>query len=211
MAAATPSERDPAATDPAVTGTAATGTAATGTAADTDTAASIGAAAAGNGAGEPAAGTGPGPIVVGGILLAAGAALLARSVTAAADNGVTLGGPTLAPIIVTGLWVVVAAAYLAGRIRARGPVAEVARMSWHTPVLLLVALVGYSVVLKYTVIGYVLATIVFVLLSARLLSSRPWRAVIVRDLATAVGLSLGIYLVFTRLLGITLPAGVLPL
>ena len=37
------------------------------------------------------------------------------------------------------------------------------------------------------------------------------REVIVRDVVVAVGLSLGIYLVFTRLLGIVLPAGVLPL
>lgn len=195
MSAASPSERDPsvaavpASTDPR----------------DPE--------AAGTGTDEPgAAKSGPGSIVAGGILLLAGAVLLAQSVTTAVDNGVTLGGPTLAPVIVTGLWVVVASAYLVGRIRERGAVAvAVDRMSWHTPVFLLVALVGYSVVLKYTVVGYVLSTIVFVLLSARLLSTKPWRAVIVRDLSTAIGLSLAIYLVFTRLLGIALPAGVLPL
>ena len=32
-----------------------------------------------------------------------------------------------------------------------------------------------------------------------------------RDVVVAVGLSVAIYLVFTRLLGIALPAGVLPL
>lgn len=194
MSAATPSERDPSAAESAATDRQ-----------DPE--------AAGTGADEPgAARTGPGSTVAGGILLAVGAALLARSVTIAADNGVTLGGPTLAPIIVTGLWVVVASAYLVGRIRERAATAlAVDRMSWHTPVFLLVALIGYSVVLKYTVVGYVLSTIVFVLVSARLLSTRPWRAVIVRDLSTAIGLSLGIYLVFTRLLGIALPAGVLPL
>jgi putative tricarboxylic transport membrane protein len=44
-----------------------------------------------------------------------------------------------------------------------------------------------------------------------LLNTRPVREVIVRDVIVAVGLSVTIYLVFTRLLGIVLPAGVLPL
>jgi putative tricarboxylic transport membrane protein len=83
--------------------------------------------------------------------------------------------------------------------------------TWRTPAFLLVALIVYAVVLKYTVVGYVLSTVAFVLVAARLMSTRPLREVIVRDLLTAVGLSVGIYLVFTRLLGIVLPAGVLPL
>jgi putative tricarboxylic transport membrane protein len=153
-----------------------------------------------------------GPLAVGAVLLLTGFTLLWQAVSAGTDNGVTLGGPTLAPIVVTGLWVVVAAWYLLEAVRKRiaGP-DRLERGAWRTPALLLVALIVYSVVLKYTVLGYVLATVVFVLVSARLLSTRPWREVIVRDVSTAVGLSLGIYLLFTRLLGIVLPAGVLPL
>ncbi|MEU4626453.1 tripartite tricarboxylate transporter TctB family protein [Actinoplanes sp. NPDC023801] len=160
-------------------------------------------------AAEPSA---SGPVAVGAVLLLAGFTLLWQAVSTAAGNGVTLGGPTLAPLVVTGLWVVVAAWYLLDAVRKRVAAPEhLGRAAWRTPALLLVALIVYSVVLKYTVLGYVLATAAFVLVSARLLSTRPWREVIVRDLATAAGLSLGIYLIFTRLLGIVLPAGVLPL
>jgi putative tricarboxylic transport membrane protein len=168
-----------------------------------------------------------GPLVVGGLLLAVGAVLLWQAIAAGVGNGVTLGGPTLAPIVVTGLWVAVALGYLLDAVRRRAvstgetatgetatgetATGETATVAWRTPLFLLVALVVYAVVLKYTVLGYVLSTAVFVLVSARLLSTRPIRAVIVRDLVTAVALSVGIYLVFTRLLGIVLPAGVLPL
>jgi putative tricarboxylic transport membrane protein len=158
---------------------------------------------------EPSA---SGPLAVGAVLLVAGVTLLWQAVTTGIDNGVALGGPTLAPIVVTGMWVVVASWYLLDAVRKRitGP-DRIERKAWRSPALLLVALICYSVVLKYTVLGYVLATVAFVLVSARLLSSRPWREVIVRDVATAVCLSVGIYLLFTRLLGIVLPAGVLPL
>ncbi|WP_238009169.1 tripartite tricarboxylate transporter TctB family protein [Dactylosporangium sp. AC04546] len=156
----------------------------------------------------------PGPLVAGGLLLIAGIALLWQAVRTGIDNGVTLGGPTLAPIIVTGLWVAVASGYLLGQVRKRTRPAEPVEpvtANWRTPVLLLVAIAGYAIVLKYTVVGYVLSTAAFVLLAARLLGTRPLREVIVRDVVTAIALALTIYLVFTRLLGISLPAGVLPL
>lgn len=153
-----------------------------------------------------------GPLAVGAVLLLTGFTLLWQAVSTAADSGVPLGGPTLAPLVVTGLWVVVAAWYLVEAVRRRAATGEAApSAAWRTPALLLVALICYAVVLKYTVLGYVLATLAFVLVSARLLSTRRWREVIVRDLLTAAGLSVGIYLLFTRLLGIVLPAGVLPL
>ncbi|MET7398680.1 tripartite tricarboxylate transporter TctB family protein [Dactylosporangium sp. NPDC005572] len=167
------------------------------------------------GAAPEAATAGSGPLVAGALLLAAGIALLWQAVGTGIDNGVTLGGPTLAPIIVTGLWVAVALSYLIGELRKRGwrirRAGPAAGSAWLMPVLLLVAIAGYAVVLKYTVVGYVLSTAAFILLCARLLSTRPLREVIVRDLVTAVALALTIYLVFTRLLGIALPAGVLPL
>ncbi|GGM49973.1 tripartite tricarboxylate transporter TctB family protein [Dactylosporangium sucinum] len=153
----------------------------------------------------------PGPLVAGGLLLIIGIALLWQAIRTGIDNGVTLGGPTLAPIIVTGLWVAVAAAYLLGQVRRRTRATEGTTTNWRTPFVLLAAIVGYAVVLKYTVVGYVLSTAAFVLLCAQLLGTRPLREVIVRDLVTAIALALTIYLVFTRLLGIALPAGVLPL
>lgn len=150
----------------------------------------------------------PGPLIAAAVLLLAGIGLFTQAVRAARDNGVTVGGPTAAPLIVTGIWVLVASSYLVGRLRTREAAPAV---RWHTPGLLLAALIGYAVALKYTVAGYALATSLFILISARLLSTRPLREVIVRDLCVAIGLSLGIYLAFTRLLGIVLPAGVLPL
>ncbi|WP_377308299.1 tripartite tricarboxylate transporter TctB family protein [Phytohabitans flavus] len=73
------------------------------------------------------------------------------------------------------------------------------------------ALVGYALVLEYTVVGYVPATAVFFVAAARLLGDRPWREVILRDAVVALALSLVIYVAFTRFLDIQLPAGVLPL
>jgi putative tricarboxylic transport membrane protein len=180
MSVDTPSEREPVAPGSADTGTEAPGVASTTL----------------------------GPLVTGGLLLVVGVVLLTQAVRVGMENGVTLGGPTLAPIIVTGLWVLVALAFLMGRLRDRAMI--VPATTWRTPAFLLVALIVYAVVLKYTVVGYVLSTVAFVLVAARLMSTRPLREVIVRDLLTAVGLSVGIYLVFTRLLGIVLPAGVLP-
>ncbi|HCT76802.1 MAG TPA: hypothetical protein DGG94_02580 [Micromonosporaceae bacterium] len=162
---------------------------------------------------EGAAPAAPGPrrrgsLIAGGVLLIGGVALFLQALSAGRESGVVLGGPTLAPIIVTGIWVAVALAYFLGQLRNAQATEKV---RWRTPFLLLAALIGYAVVLKYTVVGYVLSTAVFILIAARLLSTRPYREVIVRDMSVAIGLSLAIYLSFTRMLGIVLPAGVLPL
>jgi putative tricarboxylic transport membrane protein len=191
-----------------------------------------------------------GPRVIGALLLAAGLYLLVGAVQAASEGGLVLDGPRLAPIVVTGGWVVVAAIYLvrqlvtpyadyppaAGDPPAGGPPAagdppagEPAPAGAPSPagapavsdlrtgarsstsLMLLVALVGYAFALKYTVLGYVIATAAFFLVAARLLSTRPLREVILRDALVAIGLSLTIYLAFTRLLDISLPQGVFPL
>jgi putative tricarboxylic transport membrane protein len=176
----------------------------------------------------------PGPLIAGGVLVAAGGLLFAQAVAAGLENGVTLGGPTLAPIIVTGLWLVVALAFFLARVReklrpsppapsevdtpeepielaAEAPGVETGRTDRFKPFLLLTALIAYSLILKYTVAGYILATTAFFFASARLLGGRPTRQVILRDLVVAAVLAIVIYLCFTRLLGIVLPAGVLPL
>lgn len=165
------------------------------------------------------------PFIVAGVLVVAGLALFAQALAAGSERGVTLGGPTLVPIIVTGLWSAVALAHLASVVRAAvrpAPTSEVSdpedsdaepeRGRWLPPVLLLAALIAYAVILKYTVVGYVLATSAFFFAAARILGGlRAPARVVVRDLTVAVVLALAIYLGFTRLLGIVLPAGVLPL
>ncbi|HEV7707651.1 MAG TPA: tripartite tricarboxylate transporter TctB family protein [Asanoa sp.] len=153
-------------------------------------------------------------LTAGVVLVAAGLALFARALLVGADAGITLGGPTFAPIVITGLWVVLAIAYLGTRVaawRRRVPRPDTARPVWRVPILLMGLLVGYAFVLKYTAVGYVLATLAFYVGAAQLLSTRPIREVIVRDVIVGVVLSLTIYLAFTKLLGIVLPAGVLPL
>ena len=154
-------------------------------------------------------------LAAGAVLVAAGLALFTRAVLVGAEDGITLGGPTFAPVVVTGLWVVVAVAYLGTQVaawRRRVPrPATAARPTWRVPILLMGLLVAYAFVLKYTAVGYVLATVAFYVGSAQLLSTRPVRQVIVRDAIVGVVLSLTIYLAFTKLLGIVLPAGVLPL
>jgi putative tricarboxylic transport membrane protein len=155
-----------------------------------------------------------GPLVLGAVVLLAGLGLLAQAIGDAAEHGVTVDGPRLAPLIVTGGWVGLATAYLLQVWKAK-PAAEseegAARASWFVPAALMAALVGYALVLEYTVVGYVPTTAVFFVVAARLLSSRPVREVILRDVVVGLGLSLVIYLAFTRLLDIQLPAGVLPI
>ncbi|MDQ7905099.1 tripartite tricarboxylate transporter TctB family protein [Phytohabitans sp. ZYX-F-186] len=156
-----------------------------------------------------------GPRITAAVVVLAGAGLLVRAIRDAAQSGVTVDGPRLAPLIVTGGWVVLAAAYTiqtwAGKYTEAERVERAPRASWLVPAGLLAALVGYALVLEYTVVGYVPATAAFFVAAARLLGDRPVRAVILRDVVVALGLSFAIYLAFTRFLDIQLPAGVLPL
>jgi putative tricarboxylic transport membrane protein len=153
-----------------------------------------------------------GPRVAGGVLVAVGLLLLVNAIqgateSGATESGVTLGGPRLAPLIVAGGWVVLAAIYFVQQlVHPDGP-----RIRVRTPLLLIAVLVGYALVLKYTVVGYVIATTVFFVAGARRLSGRPGGVGGGGVVAVAAGRSLGVYLAFTRLLGIALPSGVLPL
>jgi putative tricarboxylic transport membrane protein len=74
---------------------------------------------------------------------------------------------------------------------------------WPTPGLLLLLLIVYAVALQP--IGYVLATAVFVPISARMLGSRRLR----RDVVAGLVLGVVLYLGFTQFLGVRLPAGLL--
>ncbi|BCB91931.1 tripartite tricarboxylate transporter TctB family protein [Phytohabitans suffuscus] len=153
-----------------------------------------------------------GPRIAAVVVLLAGAGMLVRAIQDAVQHGLTVDGPRLAPLIVTSGWVVLGGAYLAQSWTAEPVRRERApRASWFVPAALMAALVGYALVLEYTVLGYVPATAVFFVAAARLLGDRPWRAVILRDAVVALALSLVIYVAFTRFLDIQLPAGVLPI
>jgi putative tricarboxylic transport membrane protein len=158
---------------------------------------------------------GLGPRVAAVVVLLAGLGLLGQAIREAARYGVTVDGPRLAPLIVTAGWVVLAVAYTIQCWTGKEAEAErggrVSRASWVVPLGLMAALVGYALVLEYTVVGYVPATAVFFVVAARLLSTRPVREVILRDAVVGLGLSLVVYVAFTRFLDIQLPAGVLPI
>lgn len=81
--------------------------------------------------------------------------------------------------------------------------AEEATTHWPTAAIALVSLVGYAALLHP--LGYPLATTLFFTVAGRILGSKQ----LVRDVITGLVLGFGIFLVFTRLLGIRLPAGIL--
>jgi putative tricarboxylic transport membrane protein len=156
-------------------------------------------------------------------LLVVGLILLAIAIRAAGgDFGAQ--GPRLAPVVVTGAWVAVAAVYLVEQVRPghgvekadvageapddsteEGPHDGTQGVGWLAPAGVAAALVGFAIGLEYA--GFVVSAAVFFLVCARFLGSRS----LVRDVVVAVVLPTLIYLAFTRLLDLFLPAGVFPL
>lgn len=81
--------------------------------------------------------------------------------------------------------------------------AEEASTDWSTTALTLLSLVAYASLLHP--LGYTLATALFFPVVGRILgSSQLWRNIII-----GLVLGLAIYLIFTRVLGVRLPAGLL--
>ncbi|GAA0897911.1 tripartite tricarboxylate transporter TctB family protein [Virgisporangium aurantiacum] len=139
--------------------------------------------------------------LVGVVLLVSGLSLGAVAVWELDGAAPAVDGPRFAPIAVTALWTVLALVYV---LRPSDVDTEPVVHRW-APVLLVVALVAYVAVLEP--VGFALASTVFYVGAARILGSRQW----MRDVLVAVPLAFGVYLAFTRLLDIRLPAGVLPL
>ncbi|GAB2928257.1 hypothetical protein GCM10027280_14610 [Micromonospora polyrhachis] len=199
-----------------------------------------------------------GPLVLGAVMLAAGVFLFWYAYDAAGGDFAP-AGPWLAPVVVSGGWLLLALWYLIQQFvspdqpaRADDPattdepapeatadandsVPEASaggdpaapqatataddpaadddspdrpgpeRIQWLPPVLLAVVLCGY--VLALEPVGFVLASAVFFVVTARILGSRQP----VRDAVVGVPLALVVYLAFTHLLAIQLPSGVLPI
>jgi putative tricarboxylic transport membrane protein len=74
---------------------------------------------------------------------------------------------------------------------------------WRRPLILVVSMSIYTAVLE--AFGYVLPTIAIAAVVLRVLGVTSWKALIL----TSVGLSVGTYYLFGRIMGIELPAGVL--
>lgn len=74
---------------------------------------------------------------------------------------------------------------------------------WQRPLLMVVGLAVYSIVLDP--LGYILSTIFIAAVTLRILGVLSWKVIGV----SSVVLSVSVYFLFTRLLGVELPAGVL--
>jgi putative tricarboxylic transport membrane protein len=75
---------------------------------------------------------------------------------------------------------------------------------WRRPLILVASLSLYTAVLE--TLGYVLPTVLLSAVILRVLGVTSWKVLILASL----GMSVGTYYLFGRLLGIELPAGVLP-
>ncbi|GIJ46183.1 hypothetical protein Val02_30690 [Virgisporangium aliadipatigenens] len=142
-----------------------------------------------------------GPRVVGAVLLVCGLLLGLTAVREAGDGSLAVDGPRFAPLMVTVLWSGLALVYL---LQPSTVDSEPANHKW-APVMLVGALVAYVLLLEP--VGFALASAAFFVGAARILGSRQ----LLRDVLVAVPLAFGVYLSFTQLLDIRLPAGVLPL
>jgi putative tricarboxylic transport membrane protein len=162
----------------------------------------------------PAAATAPrrgriGVIVAAIGAIAVGAAGLWQATTIRQPSAYQALGPRVFPTVISLGLLAVGVAFLVrltitpDRWLVDHAAAEAASGDLRTPVLLVGVLVAYSFALRPA--GYVVATTVFFPVAARLLGSgRP-----ARDAAVGVALSFGLFELFTRLLSVRLPAGLL--
>ncbi|GLY96176.1 tripartite tricarboxylate transporter TctB family protein [Actinoplanes sp. NBRC 103695] len=137
-------------------------------------------------------------------LLLVGIGLLIAAVNAAGGD-FSPQGPRLAPVLVTGGWVVIAALYLVRYRHQNSEKDDEEPAGWKAPLGVVGCLVGFAIILEYA--GFVVSAFLFIIAVSRVLGSRS----LVRDVIVAVVLPLAVYFAFTRLLEIFLPAGVFPL
>jgi putative tricarboxylic transport membrane protein len=151
-----------------------------------------------------------GPRATGAALLGIGVvALGATFAIPGGDDPWALSGPRLFPLIASVALIVLSAAFLVrtfvkpdeelGAFAAR----EAADTEWRVPVLVGVALIAYAELLEP--VGYLLSSAVFFPLVAWILGSRSP----VRDVVAGAALSLGVYALFTQVLAVPLPIGIL--
>ncbi|MGH3088224.1 MAG: tripartite tricarboxylate transporter TctB family protein [Rubrobacteraceae bacterium] len=143
------------------------------------------------------------------VVLLFSAAMLYRAVLIGAEGGFGPEGSGFFPLIVTsGLLLFSALFALQTTLRPdtalREHVAEEAEATnWRTVGLAIVCLLVYAFLLAP--LGYVVATTIFFPVVARVFGSRR----LVRDIIIGLGTSVFLYVGFTQLLGVRLPAGIL--
>ncbi|WP_220448682.1 tripartite tricarboxylate transporter TctB family protein [Nonomuraea mesophila] len=151
-------------------------------------------------------------IVSAGFLLAA-VVVLVQAYAIPQGNGYQAVGPRAFPLLVGGALAVVAVIGVVQAFRpgpgagtgAGAQDAEAEETHWPSVLMLVAALAGYALVLVPA--GYWQATTVFFAVVARVLGSRK----VLRDVIVGLVLALATYFLFDRLLGITLPPGLVRL
>ncbi len=149
-----------------------------------------------------------GPIAFGAGLVLTSGVLLSQVFAIVSPDGFSPQGPRFFPLVVLGLLLALSAVYVAQQaaaVRGGGSLPAEPFAHVRAAVLLVAVLAGYAFLVGP--VGYVPATAAFFVAAARTMGSRH----LVRDVVVGVGLSLLVYLSFTRALGVFLPQGVFPL
>lgn len=151
-----------------------------------------------------------GPRALAVVLVAFSAWVLYSALRLPEPGGYVAVGPSFFPLVIGGGLLVLSLTFLVQTtVRpdwylTQKAAAEAEATHWLTVALVVAALMVYVLVLEP--LGYALATgVLFPVLSRLMGSKQP-----VRDIVVGMTLSTGIYLGFTSLLGVRLPAGPLP-
>ncbi|HEU0295318.1 MAG TPA: tripartite tricarboxylate transporter TctB family protein [Anaerolineales bacterium] len=143
------------------------------------------------------------------IVISLGGIILTQVSQIGTGAGFIVVGPRIFPTVVgagflvLGLLFLLRTTVLLDRDLLAEVTAEEATTDWTTTILALLALVAYASLLHP--LGYTLATALFFPFAGRILGSTRLR----RDIIIGLALGFAIYLIFTRVLGVRLPAGLL--
>ena len=160
-----------------------------------------------------------GPRVLAVVLLAIAVVLLVSALGIRQGGGYSVIGPAAVPLVVAvGLLVLAAIFALRTTVRpdidlAKQAAEEDFACHWPTVGLIAVVLFGYALALDgfslgsidVPSLGYILATGIFLPLTARILGSHH----LIRDVIAGFGVATVVYFGFTEFLGVRLPAGLL--
>lgn len=151
-----------------------------------------------------------GPRLAALVVLGIGIVALSQAFAIRESAGYSVVGPRFFPIVISiglVLWglafLIRTTSFAPDEALAEQAAAEEAATHWATVLTIMALLVIY--VFALGPLGYPLATALFFPVVARVMGSRN----LLRDLITGIVLGLVIYIVFTRFLGVRLPAGLL--
>jgi len=160
-----------------------------------------------------------GPRVVAAVLLALGALLIVSALGIARGGGYSVIGPATIPLVVA-IGLLVLSVLFAVR-TSLSPDADLATLAadeeavthWPTVGLTGLTLVAYALALDGFAIGpldvpslgYIVATALFLPVTARVLGSKSP----IRDVIAGLAIAVAVYIGFTEFLGVRLPAGIL--